>query len=80
MCCGSAVAGGKAGSMMVTTDFHLLQRLILREARTFPVITPPQEGFRLDVRLVSLIYSKSFNRAAAVLLPGKYLNHVKDET
>jgi hypothetical protein len=74
MCTGYALAGGKAGSMMLTTYFHLVQRLIMREARTFRVITPPQEGFRLDVRLVSLSYNKSLNRAAAALLPGKYLN------
>jgi hypothetical protein len=74
---GSAVAEGKAGNMMLTTDIHLVQRLIMRKAGTFPVITPPQEGFRLDVRLVSLIYNKSFNRAAEALLPGKYLKHVR---
>jgi hypothetical protein len=39
---------------MLTTDFYLVQRLVMRAARTFPVITSPQEGFRLDVRLVSV--------------------------
>jgi hypothetical protein len=73
MCIGGAVAGGKAGSMMLTTDFHLVQKLIMRETRTFPVITQPQEGFRLDIWLVSLS-DKSLNRAAAALLPEKCLN------
>jgi hypothetical protein len=70
MCTVGAVAASKAGSMILTTDFLLVQRLIMRETRTFPVITPPQEGFRLDVRLVYLSY-KSLNRAAAAFLPGK---------
>jgi len=39
---------------MLTTDFHQVQRLIMREARTFLVITPPQEEFRLDVRPVAI--------------------------
>jgi len=52
---GGAFAGRKAGSMMLTTDFYLVQRLIMRAARTFPVITTPQVGFRLDFRLVSVI-------------------------
>jgi len=44
MCTVGTVAGDKAGSMILTTDFHLVQRLIMREAKTFPVITHHKRG------------------------------------